>query len=91
MCQLHPKKSNIEKKTNNFLTPTVFKKESNLWNLASKKQIWQLWGAEAACTLFFICWPMSDDNDSSAPEVKTPPCHHTWFWMAWSVEFCMRW
>jgi len=28
---------------------------------------------------------------SSAPEVKIPPCQHTWFWMAWSVEFCMRW
>jgi len=25
---------------------------------------------------------VSDDNDSSAPEVKIPPCQHTWFWMA---------
>jgi len=56
--------------------------------------IWQIWqprGAEAAWTLFFICWPVSDDNDCIAPEVKIPLCQHMWFWIAWSVEFCMRW
>jgi len=24
-------------------------------------------------------------------EVKFPPCEHTWFWTAWSVEFCISW
>jgi len=84
--------------------PTASKKakycEKKFWHQLSLKkgkfceiwrQIWQPWGVEAACTLFFICLPVSDDNDSSAPEVKIPPCLHMWCWIAWSVEFCMRW
>jgi len=39
---------------------------------------------------FHLFSPVSDDNGSSAPEVEIPPRQHTWFWMAWSVEFCMR-
>ena len=91
MCQLPPKIAKYWGKNKQFFWRQLFLKKSNLWNLASKKQIWQPWGAEAACTLFFIWWPVSDDNDSSAPGVKTSPCQHSWFWMAWSVEFCMRW
>jgi len=38
MCELPPKKPNIEKKTNNFLTPTVSKKRQicEIWRQKSK-------------------------------------------------------
>ena len=84
-----PKKPNVEKKTKIFLAPTV-PKNVTFVKFGVKKQIWQPWGAEAACTLSFAGVSVCDDNGSSAPEVKIPPCQHTWFWMAWSVEFCMR-
>jgi len=91
MCQLPPTKSQILRKKRTLLWRQLSLKKSNLWNVASKKQIWQPCGTEAACTLFFICWPVSGDNDSSDPKVKILPCQHTRLWMAWSVEFCMRW
>jgi len=87
MCQLPPKKPNIEKKTNIFLTPTVSKK-SQICEIWRQKRKSGSPGEPRRPVLFFICWPVSDDSDSSSPEVKIPPCLHTWFWMAWPVEFC---
>jgi len=47
MCQLPPKKPNIEKKKpksqRDFLTPTASEKKPNFPNLASKKPNWQPW------------------------------------------------
>jgi len=49
------KKSQIlRKKQTIFLTPTVSEKVEFV-KFGVKKQIWQPWGADAACTLFFIC------------------------------------
>jgi len=51
MCQLPTKKPNIEKKTNNFLAPTVSKTSQicELWRQKSKSGN----PGEAACTLSF--------------------------------------
>ena len=86
-CASCLQKSQILRKKQTFFWRQLSLQKVKFVKFGVKKEIWQPWWAEAACTLFFICWPVSDDNDSSSPEVKIPPCQHTWFWMAWLVEF----
>ena len=69
MCELPPKKVKYWEKNKQFFWRQLSLKKVKFVKFGVKKQIWKPWGAQAACTLFLICWPVSDDNDSSAPEV----------------------
>jgi len=79
MCQLPPKNKYWREKAKHFLWRQLSQSQiCEIWRQA----IWQPWPAEAACTLFFFCWPVSDDNNSSAPEVINPalPTHVVFRW-----------
>ena len=63
MCQLSPKKPNIEKKKpNNFFWRQLSQKKPSLWNLASKKPIWE------------PCWKMTTKNGINNPSVHWIDC-----------------
>jgi len=83
MCKLPRKKPNIEeKKLKQFLTLTI-SKEVKFVKFGDKKANLATLGTRGGVHLLFHLLTCDyDDNDSSAPAVKIPPCQHMWFWMA---------
>ena len=78
-------------KAKRFFWRQMSLKEVKFVKFAFKKANLATLGSRGGLHPLFICWPVSDGNNSSASEAKIPPCQHTWFWMAWSFGLCMPW